>query len=368
MKIAIYHNLRKGGALKLVSEIIQVISKEKNHSIDIFSPNKELQNERVDNHFRFEFTNGNNIFSDLFNSIFILNSLDNKIAKKINDNNYDLVLVFPCIKIQSPHVLKYLNQRRNTVIYMFTEPKREFYENVSFDHNSMIKTASRVFRIPIKLVDKINCKAAKNIITVSHYEQYLLKEIYNKKSYVIQPGLEELPSKTTKKTNNHKALSVGLLSKIKGHEFSINQVKNTIIKLSIFGRNSHESFFIYNKVLGQKNIKIVRSKNEKVKQKLFLTSSIYLANQINEPFGLSTLEATNNNLFILGKNGGGTSEIVKHGLNGHLYPDNLKTAKMVLENILNQKNLNIIKTATINWELYVKKILFVSNLIKSANE
>jgi len=82
-----------------------------------------------------------------------------------------------------------------------------------------------------------------------------------------------------------------------------------------------------------------------------------MANQINEPFGLTTLEAVNYNNFVFGLNIGGTSEIIQNGLNGILYPNNIYFSKKIINKYLNKKSLIVYKTCIINWKTSVKKIL-----------
>ena len=55
---------------------------------------------------------------------------------------------------------------------------------------------------------------------------------------------------------------------------------------------------------------------------------------MNEPFGITTLEAQGKGLFCLGINNGGTPEIVRHGLGGFLYPNTRSISQKVLDHFL----------------------------------
>ncbi len=163
--------------------------------------------------------------------------------------------------------------------------------------------------------------------------------------------------------NNKKILSVGLLSKLKGHDFSMKQLKYINNNITILGREEKESQKIYK--LAQKNkifLNIAKTEKDEVKDDLYNYYSIYLANSNNEPFGITTLEATSKNCLVLGKNEGGTPEIIQNGINGYLY-SNINEAKKILKQILNQEKLTFYQTNTIDWGYTTNKILEYYNRI-----
>jgi glycosyltransferase involved in cell wall biosynthesis len=354
MKIAIFHNLEKGGALNQITSIIQFLSP--NNTIDIYSFNENIENCTVNCQYFLKLKKTHNLFSHLYQIFFGLRVQNKKIAKQINKNNYDLILIFPCLLTQSPYVLRYI-KKRNKCIYFFTEPKREFYEETSYDYFSIKKIITRTLRLPIKFIDKSNCKFAHHIISNSYYSAYLLKALYGKNSTVIYPGLKKIkPQKITIK-NNKKILSVGLLSKIKGHDFTINQIKKIAKVFTLLGRHTTESNFILS--YANKNgvyVNLLKIEDDDVKNKLYNSFSIYLANQNNEPFGITTLEATSNKCYVLGRNCGGTPEIVKSGVNGFLYTD-IKQARKALKQTLIQKEITFYKIYEIDWQYTTDKII-----------
>lgn len=354
MKIAIFHNLKKGGALNSI--IFPLKNLKKNNSIDVYSFQKNIPKKLVDNFFIYKLRNTKNIFQNILQIIFKLKKINIKIAEDIDKNNYDLILVFPCLLTQSPYLLQYLKHKEK-VIYFFTESKREFYEKASFDYWTPKKILSRLIRLPIKYIDKQNCQFAQHIISNSKFTAKKLKKTYNKKSTVIYPGLKPIKPKNISIKNNKKILSVGQLSKIKGHDFSIKQAKGIAKELTILGRSTLETIKI--KKLAKKNnisLKIIRTENDKEKNILYKKYSIYLANNQNEPFGITTLEATSNNCLVLGKNEGGTPEIIKNGINGYLY-SSIDEARKILKHILSKKILKFKQINTIDWEYTSDRIL-----------
>lgn len=352
MKIAIYHNLEKGGALNALIESLKNLKKE--NKIDIYSFKENIPQNLANNFYIYKLSKTKNIFQHIIQIFFELKKQNQKIGKEINNRKYDLILVYPCLLTQSPYILRYI---KNNCIYFFNESKREFYEKTYFDYWSIKKIITRLIRSPIKYIDKKNCKSAKHIISNSIFTANNLKKIYGKDSTIIYPGLKTIKPKKITIKNSKKILSVGLLSKIKGYDFSIKQLKNIENNITILGRESDESQKIYN-LAKQNNIFLnkIQTENDSEKDNLYKNFSIYLANSNNEPFGITTLEATNNNCLVLGKNEGGTPEIIQNGINGYLY-SNINEAKKILKQILKQKKLNFYQINTIDWEYTTNKLL-----------
>lgn len=360
MRIAIFHNLHPGGAIKLLEKTSIELIKLK-HEIDIYALNEFTPDKITKKIFTYKTPKTTNAFNFLISAIFTENQLCKKIAKKIIKNKYDLILVFPSLTTQSPHILKYLP--KNKTIYLFTETKREYYETTNFFNFK--KLILKYFLLPLKFTDIKNCKNASNIITISQYSSSLLKKTYNKNSFIIYPGLQKTKQKVVSLKHNHKAISIGIITKLKGHHFSIKQIgeERNIKKLTIVGRKTQQSHHITKRK--NKKTNFLFHVTDKKKRKLLKENSFFLANQENEPFGIATLEAIDSNCFIFGKNEAGTSEIVKHGLDGFLYPDNIKTAKACLEQKLRNSKINIIKTSKINWAVFTEKLLSVYHYLKN---
>lgn len=354
MKIAIFHNLEKGGALNSIIFPLKYL--KQNNEIDIYCFQKNIPQNLVNNYYIYTFQKTNNIFQNILQILFKLKKINKNIAKDINKKKYDLILVFPCLLTQSPYLLRFL-ENKEKVIYFFTEPKREFYENTSFDYWSLKKVLTRIIRLPIKYIDKKNCKLAKHIICNSKFTAKNLKKIYGRNSTIIYPGLKPIKPKKIIIKNNKKILSVGQLSKIKGHGFSIKQIQGISNELNVLGRETEETKKI-KKIAKQNNIflKLLQTENDLEKNKIYKKHSIYLANNLKEPFGITTLEATSNHCLVLGKKEGGTPEIIKNGVNGFLY-SNLSEARKILKKIISQDELTFFQINTIDWEYTSDRIL-----------
>jgi len=360
MKICVFHNLKPGGALNQAKEIIKILSIT--NEIHIYSHNKHLKETGYNFHL-YPINHTKNIIEHLYQAIFVLNKSQKQMADSINSNKFDLILVFPCIITQSPFILKHINKNH---IYVFTEPKREFYENTNYDHFTFKKILTRLIRYPIKTIDKMNCNKAVNIVTNSYFSNHILKKIYNKNGHVIYPGLSKNKPYKLIKLNNGKVISIGQISKIKGHDFSIKQLSNSGITLNIIGRRTDDKKYLV-KLSDNVNtiINFIETESETEKIKLLKKHNIYLANQLKEPFGISTLEACDNSLLVIGKNEGGTPEIISHGLNGYLYPNSIGASRSIINKYTNKDVLTFYKTSYISWKQTTESLLRLYHFIKS---
>src|SRR5947208_961490 len=102
MKIAIFHELHKGGARRAVNEFAKRL--KKNHVVNLYLVDEKVKKEEktfFNSVFLYKFTpkkwNGGNWKVRLYKDsveLFRLYKLHKQIAQKINEQKYDVVLVF----------------------------------------------------------------------------------------------------------------------------------------------------------------------------------------------------------------------------------------------------------------------------------
>lgn len=354
MKIAVFHNLPIGGAYKYFIETSRYLSVK--NKLDLFTFKNYRYPKYFNNKYIYKLKKTKNIIGYIFQCLIELKEKSKEIAKIINSNNYDLVIINQCYITQSPYLLKYIENKKKN-IYILHEPKREFYETTSYDYFSFKKILSRIIRYPIKLIDISNCSKAKNIVCNSNYSKNIVKKIYNKNAIVIYPGMKIENKLKIIKNNNNNYVTIGLLSKIKGYKELIELFTNTHYKLTIIGRNYYEKNYLKEIINHNKNIRvIVNASNLKINN-ILKNSTFYICNSENEPFGLSTLEAAEAKCFLIGNNTGGTPEIIKNGINGINWPENIIKRKKILNNFYKQNNINFYKITKIDWKNTVKQLL-----------
>ncbi len=352
IKLAIFHNLDKGGAAYFLSEFTKSL-KLRRHHVDIYSLKNENKNTT-------QLGGTNNVYSHLLQILYEIPRLSKSISNSISANNYDVIIVFPCQLTQAPTILRYLDP--NKTIYLLTEPKREFYEKTSFDHNTIKRLSARILRLPIKFIDIYNTRKTKNIITISYYEQSLIKKIYKKKSVVIHPALTTT-NLTKINLKNKNIITIGQLSYLKGHHTTLKQLQPNQ-KITLLGRATNETDEI-KKLATKQNIdlEIIQTENDSTKTRILKKHNIFAANYIKEPYGIATLEAIDAGLFVVGTNDGGTPEIVQHGVNGLLYPNNIKIAKKTMEKVFSSNNLIYFKNKRIDWNATTNNILRMADYL-----
>lgn len=319
LRIAIFHNLKTGGALKYISCLTRELAKK--NDLYLYSFQKDSKCILNKKYVYVEIKHTNNILDHLFQIIYELKQKSKIIAGHINENNYDIVIVCNDYLIQSPYLLKYIDTKKCVLFYLSNEQKREFYEKTSYDHYSFRRTLSRIFRYVIKFIDYDNCKKASNIITNSYYSQLVFKKIYKKDSYVIHPGMVRHRLIKHQLKNSDKYISYGPLTYLKNHDALINFI-NQKTKLLIVGSTQGDSDILIKKCANRNNVRIIKDVSLRELNRISKYNFLFLATQTNEPFGLSTLEIACSHKYIVGKNLGGTSEIIDHGVSGFLVPIN----------------------------------------------
>jgi glycosyltransferase involved in cell wall biosynthesis len=351
-KICVFHNLPPGGGRKYVYKISQILSKK--HELTLYTHQEHLTKYELKpfkNVVVIPFAISKNIFIQNIQIKNDLNKLAKKMACEIN-NNFDLVLVHPCTYTQTPHLLKHIKEPK---VYFFQETKREFYEKTTFDYWDPKRAIARLIRMPIKHIDRTNIKNTKTIITNSQYSSYILKKIYKKNSFILQPV--RTIKKTTNKTLKSKTIiSVGAINYLKGHHFSTKILKRSPYSLVIIGNGTEANYpqNTNNQISFKENVT-----NDQLEKHL-RNSSIFLANQINEPMGIATIEAISHFIYIIGFNLAGTSEIAKHGLNGHLVPaKNYINQRKKIDNLLKQEKVKLLINTTEDWSSLVNRLLTI---------
>lgn len=360
MKIGIYHNLKPGGGLSYIYQLASVLKKENEITFFSFQPNRHRHKFKSYKYIKLKKTR--NVFSHLIQVMFELKRKSQYLARIINKENFDLFIVNNDYLTQSPYILRYLNNTKT--IYITHEPKREFYEKTSFDHFSIKRTIAQIIRYPIKLIDIRNCKSANWIITNSFYSKSIFKKIYKKNSYVLYPGLTRTKYSDIQYTHGNSFISFGNFSYTKGHQYSIETIKNLEKqRLLIVGEKNNDFNYINNLSLLYKNITILTNISEKNKKHMLTTKSAYFCFQINEPFGISTLEIANDDNFIYGFNKAGTCEITQHGINSILVPQN--KLYLVQDYIKQKYPSHYSNNSHISWNDTSKKLLQLYHFLKN---
>jgi glycosyltransferase involved in cell wall biosynthesis len=313
MKIAVFHNLPEGGALRTVYEQVKGLSK--NHIIDLYQfDNKYYKdiNKFTRKSYVYKFYLHNNLpgplnrfYKDLKNIIFLYFH-HKSIAKDIDNKSYDIVLVHTDMWTESPFILRFL---KTPNIYHCHEILRFAYEeSLVFDEKVIfIKRIYEMMTRNIrKIIDENNAVCAHSIVTSSTFVQKQVRKVYKKSATVCHPGVDVDIFKPTSSKKTHNLLFIGNRESNEGYDLALNIIKH-LPKKEEFKLN----------ILDFKNA-MPKIRNDKLLAKEYSSSFIMLCLDHKEPFGLKAIESMSCGTPVFAVNEGGYRESVRHGITGYV--------------------------------------------------
>jgi len=324
MKIAFFHELHSGGARRASNEFASQLIK-KHHQIHLYIVDEKVnENEKkfYNSIFFFKFIpktwKGNDWKSRFYKDTIELHKLyrlHKRIAKDINNSNYDLVLIHGSKFTQAPFILRFIKTKK---IYYCQEPLRMVYEEI-------LKISPRIGllrynyenlnRVVRKIIDAKNISFADKVLANSKYTQNNIYKAYGINATVCYMGVDVNVFKPEKVKKDYDVLFIGAYGYMDGYPLLRKVIKT--------GKNSFK-------------IAILASErkwidNDAQMRKLYSKSKLALALAHNEPFGLVPLEAMACGLPVIAVNEGGYKESVVSGETGYLVS---RDAKELSEKIL----------------------------------
>lgn len=318
MKIAVFHNLPSGGALKALSQKI-CLWKGRGHEIFLHSL-PPLDFERA-------------------GGVAAYHQLTRATAETINASGVDLVWVEKCRYFGSPPLIGFLTK---PFIFYTQEPLRiSAYEALAQSNSSsssgffswspavLVGKLGRIWRhFHVKHEDRKAIQAVRRLWTNSWYTRRWLKSVYGVDAQVVYQGVDTgffHPDLNVKR--EPVVLSVGRLDSKKGHDFLIGVLskipKEKRPELVIV----HDAFearykrHLLNEARRQQvQIKLFYRVSEEELRNQYQRAMLVLCAAIHEPFGLVPLEAMACATPILAVDEGGFQETVCHGKTGFLLP------------------------------------------------
>jgi glycosyltransferase involved in cell wall biosynthesis len=222
-------------------------------------------------------------------------------AQRINDSNFDVVLIHPDWHTQSPYILRYLKTQKiyycHELLRISYEKELEFNQDVVF----FKKLYENIIRKVYKHIDMTNAKSSDIILVNSLFTKQNVFKAYGKDSVVCYPGVNSdffRPiSNLTKKT----VLFAGDEEQIFGEEFK-KKVSDSLPK-----KNTIQNF--------------IRNKNGKDKKlvELYNRALVTVCITRNEPFP------------VIGLNEGGYKETVLNDKTGVLISKNINEIRNAID-------------------------------------
>lgn len=333
MKIAVFHELSFGGALRTAYELGKRLNKK--HEVDLYYVDSKSSktNERIfkDVHF-YEFLSktwaGNNWKIKLYKDtleLFNLYKLHRRIAKDINTRKYDCVIVHPSKYTQAPFILRFLTYPS---IYFCQEPLRIAYDSYVNQmpalplHKRLYEIVNRKLR---KRIDRSNIAKADMILVNSLFSKNWVKTSYNLQSEICYLGVDEKKFKPLNLKKEYDLLFFGSKNKLGGYDLLNKAMKLFKIRPTI-------------KIIIKDLLKKDRISDKELIE-TYNRSKIVLALSRNEPFGLTALEAMASGVPVIAVNEGGFTESVMDGKTGLLIEADARSLYDAIISLLNNDDL-----------------------------
>lgn len=316
MKIAVFHNLPKGGAKRVMKEQVKLLREK--HQVDIFTI-KEKAPERKRQ-------------ADVF-KFWHLKLIHQKLAKKIDQKDYDVILVHPSKFTQAPYLLRYLQTR---TVYYAHEVLRLVYE----EHFKLLKELGfiknfyeKISRAKLKKEDFVNLKAAGEILVNSYHTQETIFKAYGRQAHVCYPGVDSNHFRPLRIKKKREILFVGQPSKVNGFDFL-----NEAVRL----------------IKPKPDVRVVKGNlTEKDLITAYNQAMLTACTALVEPFGLVALESMACATPVVAVKEGGYRETIIDGQTGFLVD---REAKILAEKMrLLLKTPGLVKEMGRQGRKYVKK-------------
>lgn len=313
MRIALFHNLLSGGGKRALFNLARLLSND--YDLDLYSLNGGnflKLDVFCNNVYRYKLTDFSSFLDYL---VFIYTKLSvahERIAKDIDERNYDVVFVNPDYITKAPFVLRFL---KTPTLYLCQEPPREFYENISLYSYKMKDVFVNLVRYPLKHIDYKNASKADLILSNSNYSKKVLSRIYKKKVGVLRHGIDASKFRFLNRKRSNIFLTVASLSRFKGIDFLIKSISrlpvNMQFPLYIVCDGGRDYAYI-TQLAKRSKVKIIVKSGLSDKELVFLYNKafLFLFAAINEPLGLCLIEAQACGLPVVAVNEGGVAEVV----------------------------------------------------------
>ncbi len=311
MKIAVFHELHSGGARRAVNEFAKRLKRQ--HGVDLYIVDEKKNKDEemfFDNIFFYKFVpkkwKGGDWKTRLYKDTIELYSiyrLHKKIARIINNKNYDIVLVNPSKFTQAPFILRFLGLKK---IYFCMEPLRLVYDpilHIPKNLDVLRYSYEKINRVARKILDRQSVNHTQICIAPSKYLARLFSGIYNKPTEVIYCGVDTSFFKNHKTKRDIDILFVGSQNYLDGYPLFRDILKNIKTKIKVKELLSEKEWL-----------------SDTQLRDLYKRSKILVATSYNEPLGLVPLEAMACGVIVVAVDEAGYKETVVNGKTGYLVP------------------------------------------------
>ena len=343
MRIAVYHNMMSGGNKRSLYEKIRGFRKY-GHEVHVFNLSisdesfmdlHEVADEVVTTKVaQLTFRGPLAILNPIFQILQIMPVwlANRRVARLLNEGDFDLVWVGNCFVTQHPILLRYL--KKPHILYT-AEHLRAHYEQVFWDRvggaagrQGPLKMLRRlVLRTAFFIkacIDHANIRGTQNVLVNSYFTKENLLRYYGATALPLYLGIDLGKFRPLKLEKENTVVSVGGLSLLKGHDLVVQSVglipAETRPRLVIVADriDNHAEAKRYEELAQAMGVDldIRQGITDKEVVELYNRSSLTVCANLLEPFGLVPLESMACGTPVVAVNEGGFRETVQHGMTG----------------------------------------------------
>jgi glycosyltransferase involved in cell wall biosynthesis len=331
MRVALYHNLPPGGALRVVRDFQERVPEDVH--VDVFTPavvDRKAGNPGVTSP---GLHRGpmERIASTVPAAALQLRASERTIARRINRGGYDVAYVHPCRLAYTPGLLRHL--QLPTLLYLH-EVRRTSYEP-SYRRGRPARPRAlagwaleRLMEPHFARGDRHSVAAADHIICNSEYTSERILACYGRAAEVVRPGVDTDSFRPRAAGGTPRlVLSVGGLERFKNHHV----VLDALAHLPHHGRP--ELGLVYERCDNAYRRQLLERADElgvtvhehteisdKKLAELYSSASVTVVAAQLEPLGLVPLESIACGTPVVAVREAGYRETVTHGVNGILVP------------------------------------------------
>jgi glycosyltransferase involved in cell wall biosynthesis len=330
MKLAVFHNLPSGGALRVLHDKMRRF-KENGHTLSLYSfstaDHDFLPLERWADRAHIEPLSFGGFFR--FRRYF---KAARAVASLIDRSDADFVYVTKCRYFGSPPLLRYL--RKPHVFYSHEPLRIRSYESRAGGNARARWTPFELMRkagnvrshFIVRREDRRSIRSARRVMTNSSFTAGWLKRVYGVEAEVNYQGVDaEFFHPSPVPARGDHVLSVGRIDETKGHDFLLRALSRVpaprrpalVIVCDRFDRAVRGRLEEEARRLGVRFEVRCRVGDEELRE-FYRTSRLVLCASANEPFGLVPLEAMACGVPVIAVREGGFLETVADGRTGFL--------------------------------------------------
>jgi len=341
VRIAVYHNLHSGGALRTLTEQVRRLSVR--HDLALFTLTTATPVE-VDGVLvrAFPFRPGPELRRPLGRinravraaDLVRLARVNRRVAQAIDAGGFDVVLVHPCRFTQAPSLLRHL---RTPAVYYCHEPLRRLYEPPvprPYLRRSPLRgaldkvdPALRLYRALLRRSDRAATQAATCVLVNSAFTRDNVRRIYGIEAHVCRHGIDADRFRPLGVARDGFVLSVGALTPYKGFDLLVEGLARLpadarpSLRLICNYVEPQERAYLEGLAAGRRvDLGIRVGVDDEDLVAAYNRAALVAYTPHREPLGLVPLEAMACATPVVGVDEGGVRETVLHGRTGLRVP------------------------------------------------